>query len=70
LPFLSELLPNDLARYFKNNKVFEKMTPAHWWLRSDSPKDAVEVLGTSPDPLVRIPYLQVINKSILEPFIK
>jgi hypothetical protein len=38
IPFLIDLLPTDLQRYFKNSKVKERLTPIKWWVRSDSPK--------------------------------
>lgn len=38
VPFLIDLLPIDLQRYFKNEKVQEKLFPDNWWRRSDSPQ--------------------------------
>lgn len=33
-----QLLPSvELQRYFLNDRVYEKLTPTNWWVRSDSP---------------------------------
>lgn len=37
LPFVLNLLPTDLQRYFRNDRVVEKLIPDNWWRRSDSP---------------------------------
>jgi hypothetical protein len=68
VPFLLNLLPQGLQRYYTNSLIEEKLVPDHWWRRSDSSTGSQDEFGKV-KKLVRKTYLDTIEKSNLKPFI-